>query len=90
MQCLYGTETQIYGEETTSTKQQVSYGSNQFTEKKIFVVSGSEKSLSLHNFTIKLPSEYVGNQCKTASFIVREEFDQKVLEAILSTFELVK
>ena len=90
MQCLYGTETQIYGEETTSTKQQISYGSNQFTEKKIFVVSGSEKNLAFHNFTIKLPSEYAGNQCKTASFIVREEFDQKALEAILSTFQLVQ
>lgn len=90
MQCLYGSDTEIYGEETTSVKRQVSYGSNRFTEKKIFIVSGGEKRLSFHNFTMDLPNQYAGNQCKRASFIIREEFDQNVLEGILSTFRLIR
>ena len=89
MQCLYGTRTKIYGENTEEELKNVTFGNNQYVEKKIYVVNTDGRILSFQNYTMQLANSYTGNTCKTASFIVRDyNLEKNIIAFVLSSFKI--
>ena len=89
-------------DQASSTTENVTYGSMNYTKQNSYQVSGGEKNLILQTFNFDFPDwfknshsygsdqSYYQTSCKGGSFIVRKPINADILSGILSNFKFVQ